>query len=440
MRICIIGAGVIGVTTAYELAADGHEVTVLERRDGVAGELSFANGGLAAPGLGCGDGPGLEVGPGAAGLTAARLRDLLRRGAPARLHLPPGPRQVGWLRQWRRERRSGQWVQRQRALHELAEASRRRFDALCEALRLKFEHGDGALVLLRGQAEVDAVDARRNELESLGIRHALLDEAACRRIEPGLASETPLAGGVHLPDARVGNCRQFVQALKIALQAAGVRFEFSRRVIGLQAGAQPMVTTVATGDAALARHRNGAETRTDTFDAVVVCAALGAPALLRPLGLRLPLMPVWGYTITAPLRHFEGHPDVGPRSAVVDARHGVAITRLGSRVRVSGRFEIGGSLDLVDDTALEPLHRVLQDWYPGVVNLTQVQRWKAPRPTLPDGVPLIGGTRAGGIWLNLAHGGSGWMLACGSARLIADGFSGAEPPFDTRAFAIERLA
>ena len=157
------------------------------------------------------------------------------------------------------------------------------------------------------------------------------------RSSPGLQADAPLHAAVHLPSDEVGNCRQFAQALRLEAQRLGAVFQFQRTVLGITPGAAPQVQHRGTGSAAAAQ--------ADDFDAVVVCAALGAQALLRPLGLRLPLMAVHGCSLTAPLRMLEGHPHLGPQAGVMDERFKVAISRLGQRVRVAGSAEVGGRLD-----------------------------------------------------------------------------------------------
>jgi len=177
----------------------------------------------------------------------------------------------------------------------------------------------------------------------------------------------------------------------------------------------------------------------ERYDAIVVCAAIGAPALLRPHGLKLPLQPVYGYSVTAPMRQHEHHPEQGPRSGLMDERYKVAISRLGSRIRVAGSAEIGGSPERLNAPALDTLYKVLHDWFPGVARLSQAQRWKGARPMLPDGPPVIGASGIDGVWLNLGHGSSGWALSCGSARLLADTIAGRAAAIDVEGLGIARL-
>jgi D-amino-acid dehydrogenase len=181
------------------------------------------------------------------------------------------------------------------------------------------------------------------------------------------------------------------------------------------------------------------ETLPRNFDAVVLCAGLASASLLRPLGIRIPLAAVYGYSLSAPLRE----PLNAPRSALMDERYKVAISRLGNRVRVAGSAEIGGRPDKKSAAAIQTLYKVLQDWFPGAAHTsnttTHVQEWKGVRPMLPDGPPILGASGLPGLWLNLGHGSSGWALSCGSARAVADLVAGQAPEIDLDGLDLSRL-
>ena len=423
MRIAVIGAGIVGVTTAFELARDGHLVTVFERRGSVAEETSFANAGVVAPGY---------TTPWAApGMPAKVLRHLLSRHAPVRLALPLAPGQLGWMWRWWRACQAPVFAANRAQMYRLARYSQQRLRGLTQALQLAHESTAGYLVLLRSARELAQARNSLKLLAELGVDFHLVSGARAREIERGLNPDMPLHAAVHLPQDEVGNCRQFAHALRGEAQRLGAVFRFQRRVTGLTAGAQPAVA-----------HQSAVAVeppQQERFDAVVVCAALGATALLKPLGLRLPLLGVFGYSITAPLRHREDFPQLGPSSGVMDERYKVAISRLGQRVRVAGSAELGGRLDQFSDAAIQTLHQVLDDWYPGCAQQSQVQRWKGARPMLPDGPPVLGASGAAGVWLNLGHGSSGWALACGSARVLADQVSGRPADIDVSGLGLARL-
>ncbi len=423
MRVAVIGAGIVGVTTAFELAADGHAVTVFERRGSVAEETSFANAGVVAPGY---------VTPWAApGMPAKVLRHLLSRHAPVRLARPMAPGQWGWMWRWWRACRAPVFAANRERMHRLANYSQQRLNHLSRELKLEHERAQGYLVLLRTAKDLAGARGSLKLLAEMNVPFHLVDAAAARRIEPGLFADTPLHAAVHLPQDEVGNCRQFAHLMRAQAQQRGAVFRFQREVLKITPGPTPSV-----------RHRdfqgNGA-VQDDVFDAVVVCAALGSRGLLKPLGLRLPLAPVHGYSITAPLRQLEGFPHLGPQAAVMDEKFKVAISRLGARVRVAGSAELGGRLDHLDEGALATLHKVLDDWYPGCAQLAQVQRWKGARPMLPDGPPVLGSSGAPDVWLNLGHGSSGWALSCGSARVLADQIGARTPDIDVAGLDVGRL-
>jgi D-amino-acid dehydrogenase len=423
MRIAVIGAGIVGVTTAYELVLDGHEVVVFDRRGSVAEETSFANAGVVAPGY---------VAPWASpGMPRKVLGHLFGQYAPVRLSRPYSTVPWSWVWRWWRACRSAEYRSHRSRMYRLAHYSQKRLQAVTRELNLSYEQSSGYLVLLRTRAELGATRDALRLLAEFGVNFRLVDADRARVIEPGLNPQTPLQAAVHLPDAQVGNCRQFAQLMRAEAHRLGVDFRLQHSVLGLVPGRRPQVV-----------HRSPQSPGTDldeSFDAVVVCAALGAPALLEPLGVRIPLAAVHGYSITAPLRVLEAHPDLGPRAGLMDEKYKVAISRLGQRVRAAGSAEIGGRADDHHPAALATLHRVLDDWFPGCAQSAQVQTWKGARPMLPDGPPVLGESGVEGIWLNLGHGSSGWALACGSARLVTDLLARRPPAVDAEGLGVERL-
>ena len=417
MRIGIIGAGIVGVTTAYELAVDGHEVTVFERDASVATGTSFANAGVIAPGY---------VTPWAApGMPRKVLGHLFSEHAPVRLSGLRTLALAPWIWRWWRACRPEVYQANRSRMHRLARYSRERLDLLTQQLRLEYEQTRGYMVLLRSERDLKLARGGIKMLAEIGVPFELIDAARARGIEPGLHESTPLRAAIHLPQDGVGNCRQFAHLLKGEAQKLGANFRFNETVRAIRPG-RPATVATAQGE--------------NSFDAVVVCAGPLAAPLLDPIGLRLPIVPVHGYSITAPLRHLDGQPDLGPRAALMDEAYKVAISRLGQRVRVAGSAELGGRLDDMRAPALETLYRVLEDWFPGAAQLSKVQSWKGARPMLPDGPPVLGASGRDGVWLNLGHGSSGWALSAGSARVVADQIAGRTPPIDVEGLGVGRLA
>jgi D-amino-acid dehydrogenase len=406
VRVAVVGAGIVGVTTAFELATAGLEVTVFDRQGSVAAETSFANAGVVAPGY---------VTPWAApGMPSKVLRHLFSAHAPVRLGGWNAALQLPWVWRWWRACRPQVHNDNRAAMHRLARFSQSRLAELTAQLGLSFEQQRGYTVLLRTAQDLQLAQNGLRLLQNLGVHHQLLDGAQTRQLEPGLNPATALHAAIHLPQDGLGNCRQFAQLLKTHAQRLGARFCFDAQVRQLQAGAAPSL-----------RLQDGSEHR---FDAVVLCAGVQANALLQQVGLRLPLAPVYGYSVTAPLRQLEGGVVVGPQAALMDEKYKVAVSRLGQRVRVAGSAELGGHLRKLHLAPLRTLYRVLDDWFPGAALERQAQHWKGARPMLPDGPPVLGASGAPGVWLNLGHGSSGWALACGSARVLAECVQGRESP------------
>lgn len=391
MKIAIVGAGIIGVTTAYELASDGHEVTVFEQRSAAAEEASFATAGLLAPHL---------LSPWAVPGFGHALRLM---GPHATLRLSGGLSRANWawLSRWRSATHASSAPAA--ALERLAQYSQSRLQALAQRHELDFEASQGRLVLLRTEQERAQLQPALQVLRDSGVALREIDADVARQIEPGLSPEAPLAGAIHLPDARAGNCRLFAQLLRQGTQGSGVHFAFNTRIDRI--GTTP-VGVVVQGESDLRR-----------FDAVVLCAGTASAALLPALGLRLPMAAVYGYSVSAPLRE-STH---APQASVVDAAQQISITRLGQRVRIAGGAELAGADAEHHAATLQRLYRTLNDWFPGGAQLSSgVQVWRGARPLLPDGAPVVGASGVPGLWLNTGHGAGGWALACGSARALAD--------------------
>ena len=418
MKIAVIGAGIIGITTAYELAADGHEVTVFERRGAAAEETSFANAGVVAPG---------SVTPWAApGMPGKVLGNLLSRHAAVKLSLPLSGTDLAWMWKWWRACKLETYLSNRVRLQRLAFYSRERLHHLTTVLQLDYDRSDGYTVLLRSEKDSRLVQPGLQVLRDAGVAFSEINAEAVRKIEPAINPDTEFLGGIHLPDDEVANCRQFALLLKDKARDSGVKFEFSTTVAQLNpAGAASILIA--------------GEDSPRQFDRVVMCAGLASAALLKPLGLKIPMTAVYGYSISAPIRE----PLNAPRSALMDERYKVAISRLGNRVRVAGSAEIGGSLGKHRAPSVQTLYKVLHDWFPGAAQIANtgasVQLWKGARPMLPDGPPLVGDSGIAGLWLNLGHGSSGWALSCGSARALADVMAGKTPDIDMEGLGIDRL-
>lgn len=407
MKVAVIGAGIIGTTTALRLAEDGHQVTVFDAQAEVAEGASRANAGVIAPGY---------VTPWSApGMPGKVLRQLPSRRAAVRWHPRWDADQWRWLWRWWRATAPQAYQPHRAAMLSLAAASLAKLRDWRARYAFSYGQASGYLQLLRSEAELHGIAGALTLLRELGVAHALVDAAQCHQIEPGLNRRTALHAGVHLPQDEVGDCRAFALQARRAAEGLGARFALRHRICEVVITGSGIKLNVEVSD--------NLHEHTPLFDAAVICAGSDSAALLRPLGLRLPLLPVWGYSLTAPLRE----PAKAPRAGIMDERYKTAITRLGDQVRVAGTAEIGARAGQMHPAALQTLRDVLHDWFPEAADLARQQGWMGARPMLPEGPPLIGPTAWPGLYLNLGHGSSGWALACGSAELLADQLAGRPP-------------
>lgn len=410
MNIAIVGAGATGIATAHALACDGHAVTVYERHASAAEGASFAPTGWLAPALlQPWSTPGLRA-----------PSSLLRIGRSLR------GAELSWLWQWRqagrRIRRAPERVHPAlAALEQLSEYSRQLRDNDPVALEQDLQTQSGALVLLRSAATQERLAPALAVLADAGVEVQRLDAAQARLLEPGLAGDFPLAGALGLPGAVTANSRLWAQLQRFDAQQMGVQFVFGAQVTRLQHA--PARVQLA-GESAPRRH-----------DAIVVCAGVAGAALLRPLGLRLPVIGLGGYTVSAPVRE----PVHAPRCAVLDWDSQITLVRLGQRVRAGGGAELGTS-GLPHKPSLQRLFRALNHWFPGGMQPSQgLQSWRGTRAMTPDGAPLLGASGLPGIWLNLGHGSHGAATAHGCARVLVDLIAGRAAAIDTAGLALERF-
>lgn len=412
MKIAIVGAGVVGVATAYELAAHGHEVTVFERRASAAEAASYAPGALVGPALlspwavagamGGGGLAGVEVG------SAARMAELR------------------WLWHWRAAA-AGAGISKNtespaglQALAALSTHSQRRFIEIAEALELPLEASTGALVLLRDARSSASFHPSAQALRGAGVTLNELDWQTAAKVEPGMAQSENYCMALHAPSALAVNCRQYAVLLRQAAQRLGASFEFESTVLAVHNKGGK--TQVQLADAGPARH----------FDSVVLCNGLDANALLTSLGIRLGMVALWGTTLTAPLREDADQ----PQGTVIDAARQVSLARIGQRIRIAGGAELGRASSTSHHNTLRRLNEALDAWFPGcAARGAGMQVWRGARAVRKGGLPALGASGVPGVWLNLAHGDSGWALASGSAQMLAHALVGDEPPIGTRAMA-----
>ncbi len=404
MRVLILGSGVIGTCTAWYLAQAGFEVSVVDRRAGAGLETSYANAGQISPGY---------ASPWAApGVPLKALKWLFQRHAP--LAIRPGfdPQQYLWLAHMLRHCTAARYAANKARMVRLSEYSRDCLDELRAETGIEYEGRRlGNTQLFRTQAQLDAAAKDIAVLEEYGVPYELLDAAGVVRVEPALgAVPGRVIGGLRLPNDQTGDCYLFTERLKTMAEAAGVEFRFGCTVERLLGGDGRVDGVRIDG-------------RVETADRYVVALASDSTALLAPLGLRLPVYPLKGYSLTLPVTD----PAMAPMATVMDETYKVAITRFDGRIRLGGMAEVSGFDLSLDPRRRATLEMVVRDLYPHGGDLARGEFWTGLRPTTPDGTPVVGATPYRNLFLNTGHGTLGWTMACGSGRYLADVMSSKLP-------------
>ncbi|MES2813603.1 MAG: D-amino acid dehydrogenase [Pseudomonadota bacterium] len=408
MKVVVLGAGVIGVTSAWYLAKAGHEVTVIDRQPAAALETSFANAGEISPGYSS---------PWAApGIPMKALKWMFMEHAPLIIQPRPDWAKLSWMARMLMNCTADAYAVNKSRMVRLAEYSR---DCLME-LRAETgisydERTQGTLQLFRTEKQVAAAAKDIAVLKADGVPFEVLDADACVAAEPGLAgARDKIAGGLRLPGDETGDCFKFTQSLADMAKALGVTFRHGVSIDRLEAS-MGRITAVHTSEGRV------------TADAFVVALGSYSPMLVREFGIKLPVYPVKGYSITVPIVDESR----APVSTVMDETHKIAITRLGDRIRVGGMAEIAGF-----DTSLSPkrqatLTHSVEDLFGGAGDQSQAKFWSGLRPMTPDGTPIVGRSPIQNLFLNTGHGTLGWTMAAGSGRVLADIVSGHRTQIDT---------
>ena len=397
MRVLVLGSGVIGTASAWYLARAGFEVTVVDRQPGPADETSFANAGQISPGY---------ASPWAApGVPFKALKWLFSKHAPLAIRPGLDPQQYLWLAQMLRNCTQSRYAINKARMVRLSEYSRDCLDELRRETGIDYEGRQlGTTQLFRTQAQLDDAAKDIAVLEQYGVPYELLDRAGIARVEPALASVSDtLAGALRLPNDQTGDCHLFTQRLAAMAAAAGVEFRFGQTLQALESQGGRISGVIIDG-------------RRETADRYVLALGSYTPQLLAPLGIRLPVYPLKGYSLTLPIVDAA----MAPVSTILDETYKVAITRFNDRIRVGGMAEVAGH-----DLSLSPrrratLEKVVGDLYPRGGDLAAATFWTGLRPATPDGTPVVGATPYSNLYLNTGHGTLGWTMACGSGRYLAD--------------------
>ncbi|MFK3718076.1 D-amino acid dehydrogenase [Pseudomonas fulva] len=415
MRVLVLGSGVIGTASAYYLARQGFEVTVVDRQPAVAMETSFANAGQISPGY---------ASPWAApGVPLKAVKWLLERHAPLAIKLTGDVDQYLWMAQMLRNCTANRYAVNKERMVRLSEYSRDCLDELRVETGIAYENRSlGTTQLFRTQAQVDAAAKDIAVLEQSGVPYELLDRDGIARVEPALASvKGILAGALRLPNDQTGDCQLFTTKLAEMARNLGVEFRFGQDIQRLDHAGDRINGVWIDG-------------KLETADRYVLALGSYSPQMLKPLGIKAPVYPLKGYSLTVPITNG----DMAPASTILDETYKVAITRFDNRIRVGGMAEIAGFDLSLNPRRRETLEMIVNDLYPRGGDLSQASFWTGLRPATPDGTPIVGATAFRNLFLNTGHGTLGWTMACGSGRLLADLIARKKPQISAEGLDISR--
>ena len=406
-RVAVLGGGVVGTTTAYALAEQGLAVTVIEAREGLGLETSFANGGLITPSM---------ADPWASpGLPLKLLKWIGREDSPFLIRPSALPGMIGWGLAFLRNCSETAWRRNTETIFRLADYSQRALERIGSEVGLRYDRStSGTLRLLRDEAAMADALKIAELVGPLGVDYRVLDSEACIALEPSLADQRDqIHGGVHYPGDDFGDAHLFTKGLGERCAELGVQFRFGERVTGFQRD--------GAGIAAVQTDKGRVEA-----DAVVLALGVGSVALARTLGVRLPIYPVKGYSMTLDAAGWNRQPKI----PVIDDNRKMGITPLGDRIRLAGTAEFNGHDTSLNETRNGALLKSFMGLYPDFPNAGSAQPWAGLRPMTPDGIPILGPCSVPNLYLNVGHGHLGWTLAAGSARILADLVAGKTPEID----------
>jgi D-amino-acid dehydrogenase len=405
VKIVVLGAGVIGVTSAWYLTEAGHEVTLVDRHAQPGLETSFANGGQISAG---------HAEPWAKPAALPKILKWLGHEDAPLLFRP----RLDWA-QWRwglgflRECIPGRFARNSRVLAGLAGYSRDCLRALRASTGIHYDElTRGILQFATREADLEVLEQQAKAMNAFGARREFKNSTECRALEPALQySREPVLGGLYDPHDESGDAFKFTSALAEKARARGMR---------LQMGTVQALE--CTGDR-IGAVRVGGERM--PADAYVVSLGSYSPLLLRPIGIRVPVYPLKGYSITLPLG-----PAEGPTVSLTDEAAKIVISRLGNRLRAAGTAELAGYDTSINATRCNAILERIRTLFPALATITAAETWAGLRPATPNNVPVIGRTRFTNLFLNTGHGTLGWTLACGSGKALADIVSGRKPEVD----------
>ena len=415
MRVLILGSGVIGTTVAYYLAREGHEVEVVDRQPGPGLETSYANAGEVSPGYSAPwAGPGVPL---------KAIQWMMMHHSPLVIKPMLDPAMWRWGMSMLRNCTEARYRVNKGRMVRLAEYSRDCLKALRAEIGIQYDDREqGTLQLFRTQKQLDGTAKDIEILKEYNVPYQLLDRTGYLKYEPALAEvQDKFVGALRLPGDETGDCFKFTNTLAERAKALGVKFRFGVDIQSIERSGN-RITGVRTAEGKL------------TADRYVLALGSYSTQMLAPLGIRIPVYPVKGFSITLPITNAAK----APESTIMDETHKVAVTRLGDRIRVGGTAQLSGFDLSLDEGRRRTLEFVVSDLFPKGGDVSQAEFWTGLRPMTPDGTPILGETPIDNLLLSTGHGTLGWTMAAGTGRVMADLISGKKPEISMEGLTVAR--
>ena len=420
MKVVVLGAGLLGVTSAYFLRQQGHDVVVVDRQATPAAETSFANGGQISVS---------HAEPWANPSAPLKVLQWLgKEDAPLLFRLRADARQWLWGLQFMRECTPARTRHNIAQIVRLGTYSRDTLQQLRRDTGLQYDQRtQGILHFYTNPKEFESAEAPAAQMRALGCDRQVISADEAVRLEPALAHvRDRLAGATYTAEDESGDANRFARELVRLCEQAGVEFRMSHTVTALRETGGAIDHVEATDVEGRFQRIRG--------DAYVVAMGSLSPLLVKPLGIRLPIYPAKGYSVTMPVRDASKAHQV----SLTDDEYKLVFSRLGDRLRIAGTAELNGYDRDLNRVRCEAIVRRVEELFPGAGDASQAQFWTGLRPMTPDGTPIVGRTPLSNLFLNTGHGTLGWTHACGSGKSIARIVSGLAPEVDFAFAGVDR--
>jgi len=417
MSVLILGSGIIGTTSAYYLAKQGHDVTVIDRQNSVALETSHANAGQLSYSFSS---------PWAApGLPLSLIKWMFSKHPPLIVNPNLNSETVKFLYQMLKNCNSKSYEVNKSRMVRISNFSKKCLLELEKDEDIFYEQRkQGSLLLFKSAKQIENIKKDLSLLEKLNIQYELLDLNGCIQAEPGLHHvKSEFTSGLRFANDCTGNCYLFTNQLYKKCLEMGVKFEFNTQIEDIQIEKE-RISSIKT---------NRGEFDSDSY---VVALGSYSSKILSKIGINIPVCPVKGYSITLPVLNNED----APQSTIIDDTFKIGITRLGNNIRVAGTAHITGYNLELREKSLSLLKYGLNRLFPyATEECDDMKFWAGLRPNTPDGPPIIGSTPYSNLYLNTGHGTLGWTMSLGSGKLLADIISGIEPEISSEGIDMSRF-